>query len=76
MQETGHPVAGDKKYGALTNPLKRLGLHAHQLSFIHPVTGEKLHFETKYTSRLFEIISGLIFPWHRSSTGKNQFPYR
>ncbi len=47
MQDIGHPVAGDKKYGAETNPIKRLGLHAWQLSFIHPVTGEKLNFRTK-----------------------------
>jgi 23S rRNA pseudouridine1911/1915/1917 synthase len=47
MQEIGHCVAGDKKYGATTNPMKRLGLHAQKLSFIHPVTGEKMNFETK-----------------------------
>ncbi len=46
MQEIGHSVAGDRKYGASTNPLKRLGLHAMQLSFIHPSTGEKLNFNT------------------------------
>jgi 23S rRNA pseudouridine1911/1915/1917 synthase len=46
MQEAGHSIAGDKKYGAGTNPLKRLGLHARQLSFIHPVTGKHLNFET------------------------------
>lgn len=47
MQELGHCIAGDKKYGATTNPLRRLGLHARQLSFIHPVTGKKMEFETK-----------------------------
>ena len=47
MQDIGHSVVGDKKYGANGNPLKRLGLHAQQLSFIHPITGKKLNFETK-----------------------------
>ncbi|MFW5831488.1 MAG: RluA family pseudouridine synthase [Prolixibacteraceae bacterium] len=47
MKEMGHPVAGDKKYGATTNPMKRLGLHAMKITFIHPVTGEKMKFETK-----------------------------
>jgi 23S rRNA pseudouridine1911/1915/1917 synthase len=47
MQEMGHNIVGDKKYGATTSPIKRLGLHAQQLSFIHPVTGEKMRFETK-----------------------------
>jgi 23S rRNA pseudouridine1911/1915/1917 synthase len=39
MKELGHPVVGDKKYGAAGNPLKRLGLHASCLEIIHPRTG-------------------------------------
>lgn len=44
MESLGHPVAGDKKYGARTNPMKRLGLHATTLAFIHPATGELVRF--------------------------------
>lgn len=40
MQDLGHPVVGDKKYGAKTNAIRRLGLHAQTLSFIHPTNGE------------------------------------
>ena len=40
----GHPIAGDKKYGALSNPIGRLALHAQTLSFIHPWTGKTLRF--------------------------------
>ena len=40
----GHPIAGDKKYGAQTNPFGRLALHADTLSFIHPWTGKTLRF--------------------------------
>lgn len=47
LKEMGHPIAGDKKYDATTNPIKRLGLHATKITFIHPVTGEKMNFETK-----------------------------
>jgi 23S rRNA pseudouridine1911/1915/1917 synthase len=47
MQELGHSIVGDKKYGAVANPIKRLGLHAQKLSFIHPATGQKMNFETK-----------------------------
>ncbi|MGN1220249.1 MAG: RluA family pseudouridine synthase [Candidatus Cryptobacteroides sp.] len=43
----GHPVAGDKKYGALTNPLGRLALHAQTLSFVHPHTGKTMTFSSK-----------------------------
>ena len=43
----GHPVAGDKKYGAETDPLKRLALHAYRLSFPHPLTKKRMDFESK-----------------------------
>lgn len=44
MQDLGHPVAGDKKYGARTNPLKRLCLHAGVLAVADPATGEERVF--------------------------------
>ena len=47
MKEKGCPVAGDKQYGARTNPIGRLCLHASELSFIHPVTGEQVAFKAK-----------------------------
>lgn len=47
MKDIGHPIVGDKKYGAAANPLGRLGLHAHLLAFHHPVTGELMRFETE-----------------------------
>ena len=48
MQELGHPVIGDERYGCEVNPLDRLALHAFKLCFYHPVTGEKMEFETPY----------------------------
>ena len=47
MQDLGHSVIGDQKYGAKTNPIKRLGLHAWVLAFKHPITGKTLRFETE-----------------------------
>ena len=44
LSEAGHPVAGDQFYAARTNPLKRLGLHAKLLGFVHPSTGKKMTF--------------------------------
>lgn len=44
LSEKGHPVVGDTMYGAKTNPLGRLGLHAKLLGFVHPTTGKKLSF--------------------------------
>ena len=46
MSDLGHPVVGDKKYGAKTRPIKRLGLHAHAIAFKHPGTGKKVRFES------------------------------
>ncbi len=48
MADIGHPVAGDEKYGAARNPLGRLCLHAYRLFLYHPITGERLEFETPY----------------------------
>ncbi len=47
MKEKGCPVAGDKQYGARTNPIGRLCLHANELSFTHPATGEIVTFKAK-----------------------------
>ncbi len=45
MQDLGHPIAGDAKYGAETDPIGRLGLHAEVLAFDHPITGEPMRYE-------------------------------
>lgn len=43
----GHPVVSDRKYGSgNVPPIDRLALHARVLEFIHPITEEKVHFET------------------------------
>lgn len=57
MKDLGHPVAGDKKYGAKTNPLKRLGLHAYQLELRHPFSHEVMCFEAK-TPKGFQALFG------------------
>ena len=46
MSELGHPVVGDAKYGSQNDPMRRLGLHAYMLCFVHPVTGKRMRFET------------------------------
>ena len=44
--DMGHPVCGDVKYGNGDDPIHRLCLHAWLLCFTHPVTGERMEFET------------------------------
>ncbi|MDR3058692.1 MAG: RluA family pseudouridine synthase [Prevotella sp.] len=46
MQQIGHSIVGDKKYGASNNPIKRIALHAGELTLKHPVTGELLEFKS------------------------------
>lgn len=44
MKQIGHPVVGDKKYGATESPIKRIALHVQDMLLIHPVSGQKLEF--------------------------------
>lgn len=55
MQSLGHSVVGDKKYGATTNPLGRLGLHAKSIIFKHPKTGKVLSFQTGIPAKFSEM---------------------
>lgn len=49
MQDLGHPIIGDGRYGLEdVNPLGRLALHAFKLCFYHPVTRQRMQFETPY----------------------------
>ena len=45
MSDLGCPIAGDRKYGAQSNPCGRLMLHNNALQFVHPITRENLRFE-------------------------------
>jgi len=56
MQEKGHSIAGDRKYGASTSPIGRLGLHASVLAFIHPVTGREMRFESKVPAKFRRMV--------------------
>jgi 23S rRNA pseudouridine1911/1915/1917 synthase len=44
LADAGCPIVGDKKYGAKTNPIRRVALHASSLRFPHPVSGEAMRF--------------------------------
>lgn len=48
MQDIGHPVCGDRKYGDGSDPIGRLCLHAYRLNFYHPRTGQLMNFETPF----------------------------
>ena len=52
----GYPVAGDRKYGAQTDPARRLALHSCELKFRHPVSGASMEFRSALPARLKELI--------------------
>lgn len=43
-KEAGFPITGDKRYGALLNPCKRMMLHARRLKLVHPFTKKSMEF--------------------------------
>lgn len=55
-QDAGHSVVGDKKYGATSNPIKRLCLHAHLLGFKHPITKKEMRFESPLPETFAKLI--------------------
>lgn len=58
MKDLGHPIVGDRKYGAKTSPIHRLALHARTLSFIHPVSGKLMSFSTPVPSSFQRCVGG------------------
>lgn len=44
MQEFKHPIIGDARYGATTDPIGRMALHASELGFTHPGTGQMMRY--------------------------------
>ena len=57
MQDIGHPVLGDNKYGDGRDPLGRLCLHAYRLHFYHPRTGERMLFETPFPKEFMKLFN-------------------
>ena len=61
MASLGHPLLGDFTYGA-PSPEKGLEgqcLHARELKFIHPRTGEPVHLETPLPAYFQDVLSKL-----------------
>jgi 23S rRNA pseudouridine1911/1915/1917 synthase len=57
MAGFGHPIAGDRKYGATTDPARRLAPHSTELKFRHPVSGISMNFNSPLPTRLKEALS-------------------
>ncbi len=56
----GHPIVGDELFGAGTAPgLERLFLHAHRLTFPHPMSSVALSFESPLPDELLAHMASL-----------------
>lgn len=62
MAYLGHPLLGDEVYGHAKMPEKGLTgqcLHARELKFIHPRTGEQIHLETELPDYFQDVLHRL-----------------
>ena len=62
MAYLGHPLLGDEVYGHAKLPEKGLTgqcLHARELKFIHPRTGEQIHLETELPDYFHDVLHRL-----------------
>ena len=56
LADAGCPIVGDKKYGAKTDVVKRLALHACALRLVHPVTHKELRFTSPLPRELAQLV--------------------
>jgi 23S rRNA-/tRNA-specific pseudouridylate synthase len=61
LASAGHPILGDRAYGGGGDDARRLGLdrpflHSWRLTFIHPVTGERIALEEPLPPELAEAL--------------------
>lgn len=56
MAERGHPLVGDYRFGAKTDPLRRLCLHASELGFTHPGNGQTVRFRSAAAGDFFRLV--------------------
>ena len=67
LAESGHPICGERVYSAPVGcKLKdqsrspRVALHAAELGFIHPVTGDEMFFHSRFPKDLQEVRKKLV----------------
>jgi RluA family pseudouridine synthase len=59
LSEAGHPLIGDRRYGAPSPLIDRTALHARALAFDHPATGKRLTFDSDPPRDLRHLIKAL-----------------
>lgn len=59
LASIGHPVAGDRLYGARPGPVDRFFLHAWRIGFVQPVSGETITVEAPLPVELEDWLGSL-----------------
>lgn len=68
---SGYPLIGDRRYGGEAGKAwPRLALHAHQLAFCHPISGEQLELVSPIPADLMELWDACIHPGESRATPK------
>lgn len=57
LNDIGHSIVGDKKYGIRKDPLRRLCLHANYLEFMHPITNKKMVFDIDIPNSFINLVN-------------------
>ncbi len=55
LSELGLPIVGDRRYGATTDPLGRIALHAAELTFPHPTSGAMIALSSPVPEGFFTL---------------------
>jgi len=62
MKYLGYPLIGDYLYNPDTQWISRQALHSHRLSFLHPITHEKMEFVAALPKDMQTVLMGKPFP--------------
>ena len=54
--ELGHPIVGDRRYGASQSPIGRLCLHARTLRFVHPQSRNDMNFQLPVPAKFLKLV--------------------
>ncbi len=55
-RELGHPIVGDRRYGASQSPIGRLCLHARTLRFVHPQSLNDMNFQLPVPAKFLKLV--------------------
>lgn len=61
MKDQGHPIVGDRRYGAKPSPIHRLCLHARTLRFVHPTSRRDMCFTSQLPAGFFRLVGAFSF---------------